>query len=198
MRRSRVRFPSRAPTGAGGTAVGAGAEGPAAPEQVAILEADPPRWRRTLERLIDDTEDALDAVIDRGGPERDQAVADFEGELARLEAAWRLLTRSDDPKVAVVTVDPDSEVRLQASWSNGSVVVWAAAPAAPPATADELSDRLEAIGGPAVGWTQHPPVPLPSGARAAALSIPVEEALGWLTAIGAGLGRDGVGQSVLW
>src|SRR2546423_54801 len=43
-----------------------------------------------------------------------------------------------------------------------------------------------------------PPVPLPSGARAAALSIPVEESLGWLAAIGAGLGRDGVGQSVLW
>jgi len=180
------------------TVVWAAAEGLATPEQVALLEADPAAWRRTLARLIDDTEDALDAVIDRGGPERDQAVADFEGELARLEAAWQLLTRSQDPRVAVVTVDPDVEVRLQASWANGDVVVWAAAPAAPASTIDELSDRLEAIGGPALGWSQHPPVPLPSGARAAALSIPVEESLGWLVAIGAGLGRDGVGQSVLW
>jgi hypothetical protein len=180
------------------TAVWAAAEGLATPAQVAALEADPARWRLTLERLIVDTEDALDSVIERGGPERDQVVADFEGELARLEAAWRLLTQTGDAKVAIVTVDPDAEVRLQASWANGNVVVWAAAPAAPPASADELSDRLEAIGGPAVGWTQHPPVPLPTGARAAALSIPVGEALGWLVAIGAGLGRDGVGQSVLW
>jgi hypothetical protein len=180
------------------TAVWAAAEGLATPAQVALLEGDASRWRLTLERLIVDTEDALDSVIERGGPERDQAVADFEGELARLEAAWRLLTRTNDPKVAVVTVDPDAEVRLQASWANGSVVVWAAAPAAPPASADELSDRLESIGGPAVGWTQHPPVLLPTGARAAALSIPVGEALGWLVAIGGGLGRDGVGQSVLW
>jgi hypothetical protein len=179
------------------TAVWAAAEGLATPAQVALLEGDASRWRLTLERLIVDTEDALDSVIERGGPERDQAVADFEGELARLEAAWRLLTRTNDPKVAVVTVDPDAEVRLQASWANGSVVVWAAAPAAPPASADELSDRLESIGGPAVGWTQHPPVLLPTGARAAALSIPVGEALGWLVAIGGGLGRDGVGQSVL-
>jgi superfamily II DNA or RNA helicase len=180
------------------TAVWAAAEGLATPAQVALLESDASRWRLTLERLIVDTEDALDSVIERGGPERDQAVADFEGELARLEAAWRLLTRTNDPKVAVVTVDPDAEVRLQASWASGSVVVWAAAPAAPPASADELSDRLESIGGPAVGWTQHPPVLLPTGARAAALSIPVGEALGWLVAIGGGLGRDGVGQSVLW
>jgi superfamily II DNA or RNA helicase len=180
------------------TAVWAAAEGLATPAQVALLEGDASRWRLTLERLIVDTEDALDSVIERGGPERDQAVADFEGELARLEAAWRLLTRTNDPKVAVVTVDPDAEVRLQASWANGSVVVWAAAPAAPPASADELSDRLESIGGPAVGWTQHPPVLLPTGARAAGLSIPVGEALGWLVAIGGGLGRDGVGQSVLW
>jgi hypothetical protein len=180
------------------SAVWAAAEGLATPAQVAALEADPVAWRRTLDRLIVDTEDALDAVLERGGYERDQAVADLEGELARLEAAWNLLTRAADPKVAVVTVDPDTEVRLQASWSSGNVVVWAAAPAVPPASADDLSDRLESIGGPAVGWAQHPPVLLPTGARAAALSIPVGESLGWLVAIGAGLGRDGVGQSVLW
>ena len=46
-----------------------------------------------LERLIDDTEDRLDAVRSLQGPERAQVVADFEAELAQLEAAYDLLTR---------------------------------------------------------------------------------------------------------
>jgi hypothetical protein len=41
-------------------------------------------------------------------------------------------------------------------------------------------------------------VPLPTGAKAAALSIPVAQALGWLVAVGGGLGADGVGSSVTW
>ena len=89
-------------------------------------------------------------------------------------------------------------MRLQASWAGGQVVVWAAGPDAAPASNDELADRLEAIGGPALGWSLHPAIPLPTGARAAALSIPVSEALGWLAAVGGGLGRDGVGASVTW
>jgi superfamily II DNA or RNA helicase len=78
------------------------------------------------------------------------------------------------------------------------VVVWAAGPDTVPANHDELSDRLEGIGGPAVGWNQHRGVPLPTGDRAAALSIPVADALGWLVAVGGGLGGDGVGSSVTW
>src|SRR5690606_1637712 len=39
---------------------------------------------------------------------------------------------------------------------------------------------------------------LPSGERAPAVAIPVQEALGWLAAVGGGLGRDGVGASVVW
>ena len=57
----------------------------------------PAAWRLTLERLLDETEDNLDAVRQLQGPERDQVVADFEEELARLEAAYDLLTHAAGP-----------------------------------------------------------------------------------------------------
>ena len=180
------------------TAAWTAADGNATEDQLALLEADPRAWRLTLERLLDETEDSLDSVRQLPGPERDQVVADFEEELARLEAAYNLLTRAADPAAAIVAADPVGEVRLQASWAAGQVVVWAAGPGTAPASNDELADRLEAIGGPALGWTLHPAVPLPSGARAAALAIPVEKSLGWLVAVGGGLGRAGVGASVAW
>lgn len=179
----------------------AAAAGTATADQLATLEADPRRWRWALEDLLEDTEDRLESVRRLTGPERHQVVADFEAEMGRLEAAYDLLTRVADSSSAVAAIaaaDPVGEVRLQASWGAGKVVVWAAGPGAPPANAEELSDRLEAIGGPAVGWTPYPAVPLPSGARAAALAIPVGEALGWLVAVGGGLGREGVGASVAW
>ena len=54
--------------------------------------------------------------------------------------------------------------------------------------------------GPSLGWAVHADVVLPNGLKAAALSIPVEEALGWLVvAVGGGQGdEDGVGASVRW
>jgi len=179
-------------------AVYAMAEGIATREQIALLEADPTAWRRKLERLIDDTEDQLDAVRQIHGPERDQVVADFTAELTRLEASYDLLTRVPDPLAVIAGADPGGEVRLQASWEAGKVVVWGAGPGTAPETNDELADRLEAIGGPRLGWTVHADVPLPSGARASAVAIPVQESLGWLVAVGGGLGRDGVGASVVW
>ena len=177
----------------------AAAEGTASVDELTALRADTQRWRVTLERLADETEERLDVVRQLTGPERDHVVADFEGELARLEAAYDQLVAAPDPTAPTAMAgDPPGEVRLQASWSAGHVVVWAAGPGAAPATNDELADRLEAIGGPALGWSQHRPVALPSGERAASLSIPVEEALGWLVAVGGGLGRTGVGTSVAW
>ena len=146
-----------------------------------------------------DTEENLDAVRDLSGPERDQVVSDLEAELERLELAYDRLTGASDAADAVlVAPDPVGEVRLQASWSANEVVVWAGGPDTVPASHDGLSDRLEGIGGPAVGWNQHRGVPLPTGDRAAALSIPVADALGWLVAVGGGLGGDGVGSSVTW
>ena len=181
------------------SAAWAAVDGIATNEQLALLEADAPAWRRALERMLDDTEDNLDAARDLSGPERDQVLSDLEAELERLELAYDRLTGASDAADAVlVAPDPAGEVRLQASWSANEVVVWAAGPDTVPASHDGLSDRLEGIGGPAVGWNQHRGVPLPAGDRAAALSIPVADALGWLVAVGGGLGGDGVGSSVTW
>src|SRR3546814_34873 len=144
------------------TAVWAAVEGYATEDQLAMLEADTAAWRRTLERLIDDVDDQLAHINDTlHGAERAQVVADFENEIARLEAAYDLLARADDPVAAIAAADPAGEVRLQASWSARKVVVWAAGPEARPANNDELADRLEAIGGPRLGWSAHPDVVLP-------------------------------------
>jgi hypothetical protein len=179
----------------------AAAYGQATPEQFTVLEADPVAWRWALEDLLEEIEDGLDSVRQLTGPERLQVVTDFESELGRLEAAYELLGKVGDSSSAVAAIaaaDPIGETRLQASWHGGNIVVWAGGPDAPAANAEELAARLEAIGGPAVGWSHHQSVQLPGGGRAAALAIPVGESLGWLVAVGAGLGREGVGASVAW
>ena len=166
---------------------------------LALIEQHPARYRLTVERLLDETEERLDTVRHLDGPDRARVVADFELELAELEAIYeRLVAGALDPTEAVMMADPPGEVRLQASWAGGEIVVWAGGPTAEPEDNDRLADRLEAIGGPALGWSIHSDLTLPSGARAAALSIPVSEALGWLVAVGGGLGGDGVGSSVFW
>ncbi|MFL6207055.1 MAG: DEAD/DEAH box helicase [Acidimicrobiales bacterium] len=167
-----------------------------------MLEADPVAWRLMLERLLDETEDNLDAVSTLEGPERAQVVGDIEAELERLEAAYDLLLAStgNGAPVLIPTADPTGEIRLQASWAAGSIVVWAGGPDVVAHQNADLADRLEALGGPKLGWAVHADVALPNGLKAAALSIPVEEALGWLVvAVGGGQGdEDGVGASVRW
>ena len=158
----------------------AAADGVATDADLALLERDPLVWRRQLEVLIDDTEDALDHVRKLRGPERGRVVADMEAELTRLEVSYGRLLSPGDLNDALVEADPPGEVRLQASWAGGQIVVWAAGPSTLPADNDALADLLERIGGPAVGWSVHRDVVLPSGATAAALAIPVEESLGWL------------------
>ena len=176
------------------------AEGRATAEQLALFQSEPDSSRGMLQRLIDDTEDNLASVRGLPGDEREQVVADFEEELAKLVAILNSLT----PAAGVVAEAQEivgeviGEVRLQASWDDGNVVVWAAGPGTPAASNDELADRLQAIGGPMLGWMMHPSVLLPSGVRADASAIPVKEALGWLIAVAGGLGRTGVGQSVVW
>jgi superfamily II DNA or RNA helicase len=180
------------------SAAWAAAEGTATPTQLAQLEADPVGWRRTLERLMDDVEDQLDAVRQLDGPERQQVVADFEQELARLEAAYDLLTRVADPVAAIAAADPAGEIRLQASWEAGQVVVWAAGPDTPGATNDELADLLEAIGGPKSEWQIRNDILLPSGVRTAALKIGLDASLGWLVDVGSRGAQPGLGASVTW
>jgi superfamily II DNA or RNA helicase len=186
------------------------AYGIASAEEVALLESDPRAWRSALERLLHQTGEHLDTVRHRSGPEREQVVADLEGVWDHLRGALDLLARgpglttrvsaagADAPLDAGTTTDSPGEVRLQASWSKEQVVVWAAGPGTDPADNDGLSDRLEAIGGPPLGWRVHPSIPLPTGARAAALSIPMTDALGWLVTVGAGPAGGGVGLSVIW
>ncbi|MEA3054645.1 MAG: hypothetical protein QOD30_77, partial [Actinomycetota bacterium] len=188
--------------------VWAAVDGIASADQLSRLEGDPRGWRSTLERLLRETEESLESVRTIQGDEREQIVADVEAELDRLEFAYQRFQKAPAPGAAVlIAVDPPDEVRLQASWAEGRLVVWAAGATTAPATNGELADRLEAIGGPALGWSVHPSVPLPSGVRAEALSIPIEESLGWLVAVAGTEERVDddelapearLGSSVLW
>ena len=175
----------------------AAAEGVAEPDQLALLEGDRRAWRRTLERLLDETEERLESVRQLEGEERDQVVADFEQELARLESAHEILTLTADGALTIA-IDPPGELRVQASWAAGEIVVWAGAPTLPPAGDGDLAARLSAVAGPGLAWHPHRPVPMPTGAAAAARALPVKDALGWLVAVGGGLGDGGVGTSVVW
>jgi len=197
------------------------ADGRASDEDFSLVHADERASLAVLDRLILETEDDLEAVRRLPGEERDQVVADLTETLESLLAtAARFRPRSTpartpkpDPEnlrenfrddfsdefvaVPYEVLEPD-EVKLQASWSEGLVVVWAAARGAPPELNDALAGRLESIGGPPVGWQIHPGVALPGGQRAEALAIPMKDALGWLVAVSGGHGRDGAGPSLLW
>jgi SNF2-related domain/SNF2 Helicase protein/Helicase conserved C-terminal domain len=159
-----------------------------------------------LERLIIDVEDHLSSARSLVGDERDLVVADLaetldglRGTVARLGGPITpaMPERRTTEPIHSNEVEP-GEVELQASWASGQVVVWASGRGATPESHDDLSTRLEAIGGPPLGWLLHPGVQLPGGMRAAALAIPVKDALGWLVAVGGGHGRAGVGAGVLW
>ncbi|HEY1635978.1 MAG TPA: DEAD/DEAH box helicase [Acidimicrobiales bacterium] len=173
------------------TAAFADAEGFATPEQRGLLEADAHAWRRVLERLVKETEETLASVRGVKGPERAQVVADCQATLRRLKAGYERAGWSPSDESAGLrsgggppTVDPVREARLQGSWSAGRLVVWAGGPGAAPADNGGLADRLEAIGAPPLGWEVHRDIRLPSGERAAALSIPLADGLGWLVEVG--------------
>ncbi len=188
------------------SAVWAVVDGRATEADHALVDADADAVVRILDRLIDETEDDLDAVSGLPGDERDQVVADFEDTLDGLWAVRDRLRppppRPDPPpqpaRNGAPLIEEPQEVRLQASWADGKLVVWAAGRGTEPDGNDALADRLEAIGGPSLGWTVHASVALPSGARAEALAIPLKDALGWLVAVAGGLGSAGVGPSVIW
>lgn len=194
-------------------AMEAEAAGEATPAQLALLDAHPLEWRTGLARLLRQTEADLAKVRTITGPERDQVVADFERERSLLAAALQRLTgiRAElaDPR----TLDAPGEIRLQASWSDGRVVMWAAGPGTEPASDEDLGERLAAVEAPAGGWWPHDPVPLPGGVSpgntppggrpsskvlAPARAIGIPQALGWLVTVGAKDRPEGVGASVLW
>ena len=186
-------------------------EGRGSDDELALLRADERKSLMMLDRLIIDAEDDLDSVRNLTGDERDQVVADFTDTLHGLRATAARLRPpppTPPPSIATTYIDDDlpimsepwepGEVQLQASWSAGQVVVWAAGRGAQPDGNDALATRLESIGGPSVGWQLHPSVPLPGGLRAEAVAIPLKDALGWLVAIGGGPEHEGVGASVRW
>jgi SNF2-related domain/SNF2 Helicase protein/Helicase conserved C-terminal domain len=160
---------------------------------VAMLHADEQASLVVLDRLIVDAEDRLASVRRLPGEEREQVVADFTSELDALLATAARLRPEPEPEP-----EPRDEVQLQASWSAGQVVVWAAARGAEPEPNEALAQRLEEIGGPPVGWQLHAGVPLPGGVRADAVSIPMRGVLGWLVAVGTGQGGTGVAPSARW
>ena len=179
----------------------------ASADDLALFEIDETRSLAVLDRLIGDAEEDLASVRDIKGDERDQVVADFADTLKSLHrtaARLRPLPPSpilaeldDDDSISWEYLEP-GEVQLQASWSEGRVVVWAAGRGTEPEPNDALADRLEAVGGPPNGWQVHPGVRLPSGVQADAISISMRGALGWLVAVGGGQAAAGVGASLLW
>ena len=195
------------------TAIWSISEGRGSDDELALLRADERFSLSVLDRLILETEADLESVRNLSGEERDQVVADFTDTLHGLRATMARLRPPPPPTAApavddipaieefratpVQPVEPE-EVKLQASWSAGQIVVWAGGRGSPPDNNDELATRLETIGGPSVGWQLHRGVPLPGGQRAEAVAIPMKDALGWLVAIGGGHSHEGIGASVSW
>ncbi|HTO01211.1 MAG TPA: hypothetical protein VL068_11095, partial [Microthrixaceae bacterium] len=179
-------------------AVEAAAAAEATQTQLAMLDEHHEAWRWTLERLLHRTDESLESVRRLTSPEREQVVADFENERDRLEAALARLLGDTESGHDPLLLESAGEVKLQASWVAGRLIVWAAGPGTAPASADDLAAMLEGAGVLSSGWGPHPPVKLPSGAAAPALALPVGAALGWLVDVGGGHDNDSIGSSVTW
>lgn len=188
------------------SAIWAVADGRGTDADRGLLEDGGVATRSVLARLIAETEEDLAGVRSLHGEERDQVVADFTESLnGLLDLAEELLPsharRADERQAHAAALEdlrPPDEVVLQASWSTGQIVVWAAARGATPEPNEQLASRLEAAGGPPHGWDVHPGVPLPNGDKAEALAIHVKDALGWLVAISGEREPVGLGPSLLW
>jgi hypothetical protein len=172
------------------------AAGEANPAQLSLLEGHRADWRSGLQRLARGIEAQLAVVRTLSGPEREQVVADFEQERARLLAALRRL--DGDTAEDYMAPKSQGEVRLQASWSAGRIVAWAAGQGTLAADHAELAARLKSAGAPAVGWSPHDGVPVPPSQRAPAQAIELGDALGWLVAMGGAERPAEVGASLVW
>ena len=171
------------------TAVWAAAEGWASADQLALLEADPatvaPDRRAAARR-------------DRGPP---RGRAPPPGPRAR-PGGRRLRGRAQPAGGRLRPAGPTgargcragrssrparSGCRRRGRAARSSCGPPARPPSPPPTTSWPTGSRRSAAR--RSGWSQHRAVPLPTGPGAAALSIPVAEALGWLVAVGGGPGR---------
>ena len=191
------------------------ADGFASPEQLSVLAGDTAAWRVSLGAMLRDAQENLKSARSLPGDERDQVVADLEGEVERLEAALarQFPERAVEPKPrrqrdARDDRDeraaeprqplPAGHTQLQVSWEPGRVVAWAGGVRAPVGSAEEVIALLAAAGAPEAGWTGHPAVVLSGDVHADARAIAVGDVLGWLVAAGAGQAGDDVGSSVRW
>ncbi|MCU4184518.1 DEAD/DEAH box helicase [Acidiferrimicrobium sp. IK] len=194
-------------------AVVAEATGYASPVELAALEAAPLAWIGTLRRLLLETDEALTSAARLAGEERDQVLADLGAERRALASALVRLTgeEPDAPAVRLAPAPPAAEPvaeapappRLQASWADGRVVVWAAGRGSAPLPADELEAMLKEADAGGIGWEHHAPVALPSGQRADARSAALAHTLGWLVGVGAGQvgspdAEAPIGTSLAW
>src|SRR5262245_30965452 len=181
--------------------VEAEADGVAAPDELAVLEADRPGWRASLQRLLLEAEENLAAARNVRGEERDQVLADAQLDRRRFAMAWARFhgeeyveeqerprqqqQRGAQPQREEAVFEP-GVTQLQLSWEPGRVVAWGGGNNAPAARAKQVVEMLAATGAPSATWTEHAPVPLPNGDKADAVAAPVGEVLGWLVAAGAG------------
>ncbi len=189
----------RLPDSAFAALVDAEIDGRASEEDIAMLFAEARRWRKALLDRLDEADSAVERAKRIDGPERTQVMMDFESIGDDVDAALdrlddregRDLPEPDDGTVEVERVEP----LLQASWSSSRVVVWVGGANAGLGERPDLTKALEEFGAPGEVWTDHDPVVLPDGRRAAAMSAPMEDVVGWL------LGHandDRVGASTRW
>src|SRR3954470_7629388 len=183
--------------------VEAEADGVATADELAVLEADRPGWRASLQRLLLESEEHLAAARNLRGEERDQVLADAQFDHRRFATAWARFhgeeyveeherpqrqqqqQRGAQPQREEAVFEP-GVTQLQLSWEPGRVVAWGGGNNASTASAAEVKAMLAATGAPAGPWTEHAPVPMPNGEKADAVAAPVGEVLGWLVAAGAG------------
>jgi len=175
-----------------------------ADDATATLLADNKRsWVAALLRLYDDAEEALDDMSRRiRGPERALVLADFEAEIRRIDDMLTDLVgppRGANPaEPRTREPEPTGPPQLQLSWLPGRVVAWSAGKGATAESTEQLLTRLSASGAASIGWEEHAPVKLPTGARVDAVSVPVGASLGWLASLGATIDDDATGASVAW
>ncbi|MEM9130719.1 MAG: DEAD/DEAH box helicase [Actinomycetota bacterium] len=182
-------------------------DGLASERETAYLKAHQRGWVAGLLRLYDDAELSLERVNrELRGAERAIVVADFEQELRKIDDVLTELVgppttgrpQNDRPAPQQQAAEETGTAQLQLSWVPGRVVAWAAGHNAAPESAEQVNERLVAAGAGSIGWEPHAPVKLPTGAKADAVSVPIEASLGWLTALGRTTDDDQTGVSVAW
>ncbi len=177
-------------------------DGLASDADLALLEANTRLWVRALYRLLDDVAESIDGVrATVRGHRRALIVADLEDDYGAIDA---VLAKLVGPPLAPLKNGSSRDARsagiveLQLSWVPGRVIAWAAGPGRTAEGAPEVLTRLRGAGAGAVEWSEHRPVKLGGGARAEAVSAPIESCLGWLVALGEAAEEDGIGASVSW